>query len=77
MISDPVVAAEGNATIYDELDRWAVAIKAAMPGGIPGDLIVCRSPRIIAECKAGQTAESASAAVIDEWLRQMRSAQAA
>jgi len=40
---DPLVAAEANGTIYDELDRWATAIKAAMPGGIPGDLIVCRA----------------------------------
>jgi D-alanyl-D-alanine carboxypeptidase/D-alanyl-D-alanine-endopeptidase (penicillin-binding protein 4) len=40
---DPRMAEEANATIYDELDRWAAAIAKALPGGIAGDLVVCRA----------------------------------
>ena len=35
-----------------------------------GDLIVCRSPLVIAEVKGGQMAEKASHTVIAEWLEQ-------
>lgn len=40
-----------------------------------GDLIVCRSPKVIAECKGGAAAENASAKVIDEWLAQTATEQ--
>ena len=35
-----------------------------------GDLIVCRAPVIVAECKAGAMAESASNNLIRDWLEQ-------
>lgn len=35
-----------------------------------GDLVVCRQPLIIAECKAGAMAENASDALIRTWLEQ-------
>jgi len=38
---DPQLAREANTTIYSEMDRWAAVVRKAMPGGIPGDLIVC------------------------------------
>lgn len=38
---DAKLASESNATAYDEVDRWAAAIKQALPGGIEGDIVAC------------------------------------
>ncbi len=38
---DATLAKESNATAYDEVDRWAAAIKSALPGGIEGDIVAC------------------------------------
>ena len=43
---DPVLAEEANATIYDELDRWAAAVKKALPNGVAGNLVVCKAFRL-------------------------------
>lgn len=40
---DPVLAAEAKKTIYDELDRWAAAIRDRFGTKIPGDLVLCVS----------------------------------
>ena len=64
-------AGESAARMFLVDDGWPDCERTALHGNRDqGDLIVCRSPRIIAECKAGAAAENASAAVIDEWLRQ-------
>ncbi len=38
---DASLAREASATAYDEFDRWAAAIKKALPDGIEGDIVVC------------------------------------
>lgn len=41
VLGDAILAAEANATIYAELDRWAAAIKNKVGDKFDGDLLVC------------------------------------
>ena len=53
-------------------EGWGECHRVAQTGAKDqGDLLICDKPfRVIAECKAGAMAESASAALIDAWLDQ-------
>jgi serine-type D-Ala-D-Ala carboxypeptidase/endopeptidase (penicillin-binding protein 4) len=44
-LGDSRLAEEANESAYAELDRWSAAIAKALPGGIEGDLVVCRAFR--------------------------------
>jgi len=68
--------AKGTAT-ETAAQRWLVAdgwpdCERIVQHGVydQGDLVICRAPKVIAECKGGAAAENASAAVIDDWLAQ-------
>jgi hypothetical protein len=64
-------AAETAATRYLQANGFPACDRQPLRGNRDqGDLIVCRTPRVIAEVKGGQMAETASAAVIAEWLEQ-------
>jgi hypothetical protein len=50
---------------------WPTARRQPLYGSKDqGDIIVCESPKVLVECKAGAAAETASAAVIETWLDQ-------
>ena len=40
-LGDPRLAEESGRSIYDELDRWATAIKSRCGGRVAGDIVVC------------------------------------
>ena len=64
-------AGETAARRWLQSDGWPDADRQPLRGTRDcGDLIVCRSPRIIAECKAGNAAETASSGLIGQWLAQ-------
>jgi hypothetical protein len=50
---------------------WPAARRQPLTGSRDqGDIVVCDSPRIIVECKAGAQTETASVALIGDWLAQ-------
>ena len=58
-----------SVTRWLQANGWADAERLPQYGNRDrGDLMICRSPIVVAECKAGNAAEVASPAVIDEWL---------
>ena len=62
-------AAETAAKRWLVDDGWPDADRQPLRGVRDcGDLIVCRSPRIVAECKGGVAADTASAGLIADWL---------
>lgn len=57
-------------------DGWADCERIVQHGVYDqGDLVVCRTPKVIAECKGGAQAETASAGLIGQWLAQTEAEQ--
>lgn len=64
-------AAESAARNWLQSNGWPECDRQPLRGNRDqGDLVVCRSPLIIAEVKAGAMAEKASDALIREWIKQ-------
>ena len=70
-------AAESAVVAWLKTDGWPDADRIPLSGHRDrGDVVVCRSPLIVLECKAGATAEAASDNLIRDWLRQTETERA-
>ena len=64
-------AAESALVAWLKTDGWPDADRIPLSGNRDrGDVVVCRSPLVVVECKAGATAEAASGNLIRDWLAQ-------